>query len=1184
MARLARMKISSRLRIGFAVVTLLTVALGGFSSVAVLRVDALATDLYDHPFTVLINLQRARSHLLQMEHHLELMLYARSDAEVEAHISAIAGMDAGINTRLDLIAQRYLGKPKDVEEIKTDLVEWRMARDLGVQHLRAGRREMANHAIIEQAAPAAQKLNDDMTVIIDFAVNKAATFDATIDEERNDALLWLGVSVAGLVLLGFVISRGITVSIVEQLLRLRGCMADLASGHLETEVPFVDGDTEVDDMGRALVVLREAAQRLEAQRWIKEGMATIAGLTQSAETPRDFARAVVQTLAHLTGAGTASFYLWNDESGDLERAGSWAHGERKHLGARIKPGEGLVGQCVLERAPITLTDVPPDYIRITSSLGEAPPRVVLAAPAVRNAAVVAAVELASFTPFTETQKALIDEALPIIALNIEILDRTVRTRALLEKTQAQAQALAASEEELRAQSEALQANNEELRAKTQSLQEQAEELRASEEELRASEEELRNQREELRAVNETLIEKGKALESARAEADRRALEVEVASRYKSEFLANMSHELRTPLNSLLILAKSLADNENGHLDGEETECAHIIHDSGTQLLRLINDILDLSKVEAGKMELAEGDIDIEHQRATIERRFKRLAEAKALSLTVTAEGLPPMVRGDLGKIEQVVNNLVGNAIKFTQGGGVTVRLRAAPAPASVALRPGTGPDALCIEVEDTGVGIPADKIDRIFVAFEQIDGSASRQFGGTGLGLTIARRLATLMGGDITVESRYGEGSQFRLWLPLVPGDGAAVLIPAAPEKAEAPPPPAAKRAVDDDRDRIVAGDHVILVIEDDDKFARIVRDLSRKRGFKCLVAGDGKSGVDLAVRWRPTGIVLDIGLPEMDGWQVMERLKQSPATRHIPVHIMSAAEQSMRGLGLGAVGYLTKPVAKDDINAAFDKLLHFAEGQTRRVLLVDDDLATRAAVRHLLDGEAAEVVEVTSGEEALARLRADQFDCMILDLGLPGISGIQVLDQASASGVPLPPVVVYSARELSDDENSKLRAYTDSIVIKGVYSPERLQDEVSLFLHSVRPQAPSLAGEKDFSGRTVLVVDDDMRNVFALSKVLRARGFNVVMAHDGAKALAQLEQSAAVEIVLMDIMMPGMDGYQTIRAIRAQERFAQLPIVALTAKAMLGDREKCLDAGANDYVSKPVDVDRLLDVMRTLL
>ena len=1161
-------------------VAVLTVALGIYSCLAVSWVAKSTEDLYDHPFTVLTNLLQARTDLLFMEHHLEALPYAHNPAEVDDHLGELRVLDLSLSRRLDLVQRQYLGSQNDIEDVFSALARWRALRDEAVQHFQAGHKDQANNTIFERAAPARQKVTDGMRRVIDFASEKAVSFHDDSVLERDATITRLIACVTGIILLKFLINRSIATSIINQLYTLRKCMGALASGHLEAVVPFRDGNTELHDMGRALQVLKDAALRLESQRWVKAGVARVAGVAISSETTTDLAKRAMEQLVQLTGAGAGSCYLWNEEDQVLEQAVTWAGGDVTRSMPTIRPGEGLLGQCMVEKTPILVTSVPNQYLRISSGLGEAPPNLILVAPLCSGSRVMAVVELASFTSFTEDQRALIDEVLPILALNMEVFHRNQRTRVLLDRTRQQAEELAASEEELRAQSESLQAAN-------QNLQEQTEELRASEEEMLASEEELRNQREELKAINETLQDRGKALEAARVDANRRALELVVTSRYKSEFLANMSHELRTPLNSLLILAKSLSENENGHLDDEETECAHIIHDSGTQLLRLINDILDLSKVEAGKMELVEGDIHVERQRTYVERRFKRLGEAKGLVMSAVVDaGVPSVVRGDVGKIEQVLNNLIGNAIKFTQSGSVSVRLSVAPVPENVVIRPGTGPEALCIQVEDTGIGIPADKIDRIFSAFEQIDGSSSRQFGGTGLGLTIARRLAQLMGGDITVESQFGKGSLFRLWLPLIalappsvqPSISGALFPP------EETPLALSRSVVGDDRDSIMAGDHIILVIEDDDKFARIVRDLSRKRGFKCLVASDGPSGMELATRYRPSGIVMDIGLPKMNGWEVLEALKQSPATSHIPVHIMSAEERNLRGLDLGAAGYLTKPVDKADINAVFDTFLRCTDGQPRRLLLVDDDIHTRTAVCLLFKAKAVDVIEASCGEEALDRLAAEHFDCMILDLGLPGISGIQVLDWAVARKLELPPVVVYSARELTDDENLKLHEYTDSIVIKGARSPERLLDEVALFLHSVNSITPIPAPVADFAGRTVLVVDDDMRNVFALSKVLRAKGFNVVMAQDGAKALSHLEQSTAIEIVLMDIMMPSMDGYDTIRAIRAQKRLATLPIIALTAKAMLGDREKCLEAGANDYVSKPVDIDGLLIAMRALL
>jgi CheY-like chemotaxis protein/two-component sensor histidine kinase len=604
------------------------------------------------------------------------------------------------------------------------------------------------------------------------------------------------------------------------------------------------------------------------------------------------------------------------------------------------------------------------------------------------------------------------------------------------------------------------------------------------------------------------------------------------------------------------------------------------------------------------MEIVPAVIDVGAFSTSLLQRFRLLAEARGLKLTITADAdAPKELQGDSGKLGQIINNLLGNALKFTEKGGVTVRIRR-PGAASAAALPKTGrsaDDYLAIEVSDTGIGIPANKLESIFQAFEQVDGSSSRAYGGTGLGLTISRRLAQFLGGDIDVESTEGVGSTFTLLLPVKIGDVAAAPDPRSPS----PPDPAAfepiapssasERRVDDDRDTLSPRDETILVIEDDTAFAKIVCDISRKRGFKCLVAEDGIVGLELAKRYRPTGIVLDVGLPRMDGWTVMERLKESAETRHIPVHFMSATDSGQRGLEMGAVGYLTKPVTREQISTAFERIRHFSTSSERRVLLVEDDVGTHKAVARLLSHTKTEIVAEMTGEGAFARLKSGEpFHCIILDLGLPGLGGLALLETCAREQLIMPPVIIYSGRDLSEEDTMALREYTDSIVIKGARSPERLLDEVTLFLHTVQSSLPNAqqtmlrqlhaSKEDGIAGRTVLVVDDDMRNTFALSKVLRARGLDVLMAQDGLKALSQLNEKPDIDLVLMDIMMPGMDGYAAIREIRKQDRFHALPIIALTAKAMVGDRTKCLEAGANEYLSKPVEVDELVVLMRQCL
>jgi CheY-like chemotaxis protein/signal transduction histidine kinase len=1197
------LKISSRLSLGFGLLLLLVVLLGALSLQSIVTLTTLMNNINDHPLRVIDEAQQAQTNIVTIQRDIRDLTRPDRKEDPEVLMRNIGKMDKELDAHLEVVRSQYLGPTEDLVQLARSLDDWRRLRDQAMALERAGGQAEAIAKIDSERRRYAAETENKFQDILNFARAKAKALRDGADAEKELAINRLSISIVGLFIFGVMITQLITRSITRPLEALRLRMTDLAAGDLAVEIPFQEGSTELTAMARAVQVFKEAAEKLESQRWLKSTQSQLSTLMQSATTPLDLAQLAINSLVPQLGGGAGVFYWWNDANESLELLGSYGLKKRRHLGIAFKLGEGLVGQCALERKAIILTEVPDGYARIVSGIGEAPPNTILAVPVLSMNKVLAVIEIGSFQPFTDDQQALIDAVLPNIALNLEILDRNNRTQMLLIQTQQQAEELRASEEELRAQSDQLQSVNEELRRKSDSLQQQAEELRASEEELRAQREELQASNEELEEKSRGLEEQAKLLEQARSEADKRALERDTASRYKSEFLANMSHELRTPLNSLLILARSLRDNEDNNLTADQVESADVIHESGMSLLRLINDILDMSKVEAGKMEISAIDIDLDQFAVSLSQRFRLLAETKGLELKVTADtGLPEFLHSDSGKLDQIINNLVANAIKFTEQGNITVRLKRAEATAALA---GTGllpAEAIVIEVSDSGIGIPADKIESVFQAFEQVDGSSTRSYGGTGLGLTISRRLAQFLGGDINVASAEGKGSTFSLVLPLLPPTAAAgkpvEAAPALPEPTAVASPIApsfvTQQKIEDDRDNITPKDETILVIEDDDAFAKIVRDISRKRGFKCLVAGDGIIGLELAKRYSPTGIVLDVGLPRMDGWTVMERLKQQPETRHIPVHFMSATDSEQRGLEMGAVGYFTKPVSKVQIENAFERIRHFASSTDRRILLIDDDKGTHKAVTSLLGSANAEIIAETSGEAALVRLEnGEQFDCVILDLGLPGISGLGLLKECARKHLTMPPVIVYSGRDLSEQDALALREYTDSVVIKGARSPERLLDEVTLFLHSVHSSLPAAQQqmlrklhdkEEGLAGRTVLVVDDDMRNTFALSKVLRAKGLNVLMAQDGHKAISQLEEKTDIDLVLMDIMMPGMDGYTAIREIRKRAQFQALPIIALTAKAMAGDRDKCLDAGANDYLSKPVDIDDLVVMMRQCL
>ena len=985
--------------------------------------------------------------------------------------------------------------------------------------------------------------------------------------------------------------------ITRPIVRMTELMSRLAAHDHSIEVRQLNRRDEIGEIARALQVFKEMSIETAGQTWLKSTVTSISNKLQGATTYRAFADVLVTELVPVMKAGLGIFYLFREDTARLERVGTYGFKESRQLTPDYQLGEGLVGQAASERRTIILQDVPEDYTRIHSGTGEGAPRSVVILPVTSRDSLLGVVEIGSFAPLTPLENRLLEELMPIVALSLENLGRALSTHALLEQTQSQADELRASEEALRSQQEDLRSTNEELKTKTTELQEQSQRLVASEEELRVQTEELHASNEELREKSVTLNEQKDALETLQKDTQEKAEELARASQYKSEFLANMSHELRTPLNSLLILSRSLADNDEENLSGEQVESARIIHDAGSNLLRLINDILDLSKVEAGKMDLVVDTFPLADLARTVARTFNHVAQEKKMAFSVdVAPGLPATIRTDGAKLEQVANNLLSNAFKFTATGTVSLHV-SRPAPNAMLPNGLVAATTIAITVSDTGIGIPADKLQHVFHAFEQVDASTSRQYGGTGLGLAISRRIAMLLGGDIVLASESGRGSTFTVYLPEEAPDvgRTADVVPLQQAAAEATlplSPGLLADTIDDDRASLSPGATVILVVEDDPAFARILADMVHRKGHRVLAAGDGESGLALAKRYRPTGILLDVMLPGMDGWTVIERLKGDAATRHIPVHFISATDDATRGLELGAVGFLTKPVSRESIGSAFDRLLHFAEGRTRHLLVVDDDANARTAVRTLLKDDLVVIEEAASGEEALSKTADTVFDCIVLDLGLPGMSGIEFLEHLSRSG-HTPPVVVYSGRDLSRDESMKIRQYTDSIVVKGARSPDRLLDEVSLFLHSIRhgggarDVATTAAGgvdEASLRGRRLLLVDDDMRNLFALSKVLRSKGIDVVMAQDGQKALDTIDSDNGIELVLMDIMMPVMDGYDTMRAIRARPAVAKVPIIALTAKAMRGDREKCLEAGANDYLSKPIDVDRLLSMIRVWL
>jgi CheY-like chemotaxis protein/signal transduction histidine kinase len=725
--------------------------------------------------------------------------------------------------------------------------------------------------------------------------------------------------------------------------------------------------------------------------------------------------------------------------------------------------------------------------------------------------------------------------------------------------------------------------------------------------LQQTNDQLEQKAQQLAERNVDVERKNQEIEQARRALEEKASELALTSKYKSEFLANMSHELRTPLNSILILGQQLSDNPDGNLTPKQVEFSRTIHGAGTDLLNLISDILDLSKIESGTVTVDAQEVLVTNLLEAIARPFRHEADNRHLAFDVEIDQhLARSMTTDSKRLQQVLKNLLSNAFKFTEHGGVRLTATAAVggwSPEHPVLNQATG--VIAFEVSDSGIGIPLEKQKIIFEAFQQADASTSRKYGGTGLGLAISRELANLLGGEIQLHSTPGKGSTFVLYLPVkyVGPTVAAMAAPPSHAQRSAAPSPAALAApvidrpiehIPDDRLEIQPGDSILLIVEDDPHYARVILDLARDQGFKALVATRGSDALDLAKQFQPTAVSLDVFLPDMLGWTVLSQLKQNPLTRHIPVQIITLDEDRQHALARGAFSFVTKPTTTEGVDAALTKIKEYASPRKKRLLVVEDNEVEQMSIRELLGYDDIEIVTTGRGEEALSILREKPCDCVVLDLRLPDMTGFDVLERiredAALSEVP---VVVFTGRELSAEEDAQLHTMARSIVVKGVESPERLLDETSLFLHRIVTELPQekqrmldrlTSSDEDLVGRKVLLVDDDARNIFALSSVLERRGMQVLTATTGREAIALLESTSDVAIVLMDIMMPEMDGYQTMEVIRNKAEFRKLPIIALTAKAMKGDREKCLEAGASDYLAKPVNTEQLLSALRMWL
>jgi HAMP domain-containing protein/CheY-like chemotaxis protein/signal transduction histidine kinase len=926
-----------------------------------------------------------------------------------------------------------------------------------------------------------------------------------------------------------------------------------------------------DNINTMIGNLRLTTDQNTEQDWLKTNLARFTNMLQGQRDLITVGRLLLSELAPLVEAQQGVIYQVDvDAVNALKLLSAYADGAAEGHAERLRLGDGLIGQCARDARRMLITEMPENVVPITSGLFKAPPRHVIVLPVLFEGQVKAVIELASLGGFTDLQLAFLEQLTNSIGIVLNSIEATMQTEGLLKQSQQLAT-------ELQTQQRELQQTNEKLEQKAQQLADRNVEVEA----------------------------KNQEIEQARRAVEEKATELALTSKYKSEFLANMSHELRTPLNSILILGQQLTENPDGNLTNKQVEFSRTIHAAGTDLLNLISDILDLSKIESGTVSVDAEEVYFSNLLEMIARPFRHEAENRRLRFEIAlSPNLDRSITTDSKRLQQVLKNLLSNAFKFTAEG--SVRLTVSPAASGWNADHPTlrrAPSVVAFEVSDTGIGIPPEKQRIIFEAFQQADAGTSRKYGGTGLGLAISRELANLLGGEIQLRSTPGVGSVFTLYLPLIylgsagakmlsaPSESAqsAAASTAAARPAERPPEP-----ILDDRNTLTASDSVVLIVEDDPHFARLMMAAAKDEGFKVLVADRGADALALAREHHPAAISLDIFLPDMLGWTVLSQLKRDPATRHIPVQIVTLDEDRHHGLARGAFSFVQKPTSTEGLENAFARIKDYAGARRKRLLLVEDDEAERKGVAELLSHEDIEICAAETGAEALAQLRRGQVDCVVLDLKLPDMSGFEVLetirDDAALRDVP---VVVFTGRELSADEDAMLHTMARSVVVKGVESPERLLDETALFLHRVVADLPPAkqrmlerlhSSDEDLMHRTVLLVDDDARNIFALSSVLERRGMEVLTATTGSEALAVLNARTDVAIVLMDIMMPGMDGYETIQAIRAKPDSRRLPILALTAKAMKGDREKCLEAGASDYLAKPVNVEQLLSALRMWL
>ncbi|NHN29746.1 response regulator [Paenibacillus sp. S3N08] len=1230
------MRIKTKLFLGFGTLMILMFALAGIGINRLTTIDHSINEIFNNRYTKVQISTVLRNDTAELAKYLANLLLNEDPESTNKIMESIRLSSAKVMKSMEQIHNEYKGsneQPLAVDLLKkgNKFLEY---KDQVLGLYLANNKNQAMDLRTAVGLTYEQEMLDSISATGQYQSDALMLAMEGTKAENRRTYTYTGMITILSLLLGVAIMFWIVLAVTRGLSMLSGIISNFgneqARGSYRVSVKTTDEFGDIAHIFNAIAEDLEdtttnerALSKVNAdQAWLQMHIAEVSTQLQDTQRLEEATDKFIQALCRIIGAQSGAMYMVEQEGRQqvINLKATYARPEQNAL-EQLLPGQGLIGQCIRDGNPITLTDISNDYFKISAAFGTIPAASLAVRPIVYMDEVIAAYEIAAVKPLTDLELQLLDHLNEVTAITIHRIKGQLRVEELLRISQMLTDELQSQSMELLSQQEELQASNGKLEEQTTALLCSEKQLQQQQSDLEHTNNELRNKTMLLQEQIKETEEINREIEHAKDTLEKQARELAFASKYKSEFMANMSHELRTPLNSLLILSQLLKENKEGNLSERQVEYAETILSSGTDLLRLIDDVLDLAKVESGRMDLHYDNVRLCELKETMMKAFMPIARKKKVEFEFEIDPqTPETMYTDSLRLLQILKNLLSNAFKFTTKGSVKVQL------APVVHHP----SMLAFSVTDTGIGIAKEKSRMIFEAFQQADGTTSRKYGGTGLGLSISTQLATLLGGHIELDSQEGVGSQFILYVPhhAIPGretdsrevaaaaeqdalatkedkafEASILSMPLPAPDLDKPlllieqrqqEPVQEAPAIHDDRDSIREGNRVLLIVEDDISFVRILVDMARERGFKTIIGLDGVTGLRLAKQYKPDAILLDIQLPIVDGWSILVQLKNDTEIRHIPVHVISVVDEVQQGLAMGAIAYLQKPSAKDSLEEAFSQIEAFLEKGTKKLLIVSQDTAQRNYMVELIGYDDVHIVAADGSHEAWMHLQKESFDCMVIDMGPRDLKEFELLDQIKSDpSLRRLPIVIYSNQVWEQKEKLRLKKYGESIIIKDVRSPERLLDETSLFLHRVEENLPEEkrqilrklhSKEEIFAGKRVLLVDDDIRNVFALSNLLEGYKMVVGFAETGKQALDLMKASPAYDIVLMDIMMPEMDGYEAMRMIRSQQQFDSLPIIALTAKAMKNDRDKCIEAGASDYINKPIQTEQLLSLIRVWL